>query len=138
MMKNTIKAALAYFAIIFGAGFVFGAARVLLLVPRIGPLAGVMLELPVMLLTSWLVCRAIVRHWRVPPEAGSRALMGLSAFLLLMTAEFVLAVTLFSRGPEAFLGDLCTVPGALGLAGQICFGLWPLAQGIVERRLNRV
>lgn len=137
-MKNTIKAALAYFAIIFGAGFVLGAARVLLLVPRIGHLSAVMVELPVMLLASWLACRAIVGHWQVPPEAGSRILMGLGAFLLLMTAEFVLAVALFGRGPEAFLDDLCTVPGALGLAGQICFGLWPLAQGIVERRRNRV
>ncbi len=136
-MKNTIKAALAYFAIIFGAGFVLGTARVLLLVPRIGHLSAVMVELPVMLLASWLVCRAIVKRWRVPPEAGSRILMGLAAFLLLMTAEYILAVALFGRGPEAFFSDFRTAPGALGLAGQLLFGLWPLVQGIFERRRNR-
>jgi hypothetical protein len=137
MMKNILKAALGYFAIIIAIGFVLGTLRVMLLVPRIGHVAAVMIELPIILTASWLVCRALVKCWQVPPDSGSRILMGCTAFLLLMAAEFILAAALFGRSPEAFLADLCTAPGALGLAGQIFFGLWPWIQGIIGRHQNQ-
>ena len=66
-MTQTIKAATAYFAIVFGIGFVLGTARVLVIIPRIGELAAVLLEVPVMLATSWFAARWCIARFAVAP-----------------------------------------------------------------------
>ncbi len=48
-MRHASRLGLAYFAVIFGLGFLLGTVRTLLLEPRIGALPAVALELPVML-----------------------------------------------------------------------------------------
>jgi hypothetical protein len=129
MKPSTFAAAGAYFAATFGLGFVLGTLRVLVLVPRLGELVAVMLELPLMLTASWFICRRVVRHHAVAPDAAPRLAMGAAAFALLMVAEFALAVSAFGRSPGAFRAGLVTPAGAIGLAGQALFGLWPWWQG---------
>jgi hypothetical protein len=126
---TTLKAAAAYFALVFTLGFVLGALRVTVLVPRLGELMAVMVELPLMLTGAWFICRRVVRHFGVPAPAGPRLAMGGAAFALLMVAEFTLSVTAFGSTPGAFFSSLATPAGMLGLAGQAVFGLWPWAQG---------
>ena len=52
-----LKSGALYFALVFGAGFVFGTIRVLLVVPRIGTRTTELIEMPVMILlppkTKW-------------------------------------------------------------------------------------
>ncbi len=50
MMTRTISAGVAYFALVFGAGFVLGILRVSLLVPRFGERLAELAEMPLMLL----------------------------------------------------------------------------------------
>lgn len=133
-MRNTLKAGLAYFIIVFAIGFVLGTMRVLVLVPRMGNLYAVMVELPVMLSASWFICRALIKHWQVLPGLSHRAVMGIFAFILLMTAEFFLSVALFGRTSAAYISDLITPAGGIGFAGQVVFGLWPLVQWHVSKR----
>jgi len=132
---TTIKAAAAYFALVFTVGFVLGTLRVTVLVPAVGELVAVMVELPLMLTASWFICRRVVRHFGVPAAAGPRLAMGAAAFALLMVVEFTLSVTAFGRTPGAFFAGLATPAGLLGLAGQVVFGLWPWWQGRGALRL---
>ena len=54
-MNRILGNALAYWAGIFTLGFVLGAVRLLVLVPRLGVAGAVAAELPVMLGASWLL-----------------------------------------------------------------------------------
>jgi len=120
-----IRAGTFYFLILFAFGFVLGTLRTLVLVPALGPLAAVALELPVMLGLSWVVAGRLTR--RRPALAGARArlVMGAIALAFLQVAEFALAVVGFGLAPAAYLSGLVSAHGALGLAGQLAFGLLP-------------
>jgi hypothetical protein len=116
-MSSVIKGGAAYFAL--------GVVRVLVLAPRLGALVAVALELPLILTASWITCGWVLKRFSVPPLAGSRlALVGV-AFFLLMAAELALA-TASGRPPREYLASFATAEGALGLAGQILFALFPL------------
>ncbi|MCE9597583.1 MAG: hypothetical protein K8S54_06405 [Spirochaetia bacterium] len=127
---NWVKAGLAYFAVVFFAGFVFGTIRVLLLIPHLGEVTAVCLELPIMIALSWFVCRSICRRFAVH-KLKHRAATGLLAFLFLMAAEAGLGVA--TRPVEAVLSSFVSTPGLLGLAGQVLFALFPLVQRPISR-----
>jgi hypothetical protein len=65
-MGIATKAGAFYALIVFLIGFIFGTLRVLLLAPRFGETAAVILETPVMLAASWFVCRWCVGRVDVP------------------------------------------------------------------------
>ena len=124
-----IGAGLAYFAVVFAAGFVLGTIRTLVLVPRIGVVPAVVAELPLMLAIAFLACRWLVSRLAVSSAPGPRLVMGVVAFTLLMAAELGLAVLLFGGSVAGFLAGQATPAGALGLAGQVAFAAMPLAVG---------
>lgn len=121
-----VRAGVAYFAIVFAAGFALGTMRVLFVAPHLGELPATLLELPIMLGISWLVCGSLLSRFEVPPRTRPRLTMGALAFGLLMLAELVLSLTLSGRSIDDYAEALTTPQGALGLAGQILFGLMPL------------
>jgi len=121
-----VKAGIAYFAIVFAAGFVLGTVRTLVLAPRIGAFGAVLIELPLMLAVAWLVCRWLVRQLAVGSAWSERLLMGVVAFVLLMIAELILSVAAFGGTVPGFIAALGTPEGALGLAGQLAFAALPL------------
>ncbi len=116
-------AAVVYFALVFAAAFLLGVFRVTVLVPRFGALISVALEVPVVLGLSWAVAGRVLRRW--PMALGGRVAMGGMAFALLMAAEAGLAAVLFGQPLAGFLAAFATLPGALGLAGQIGFAVIP-------------
>jgi hypothetical protein len=119
------RAGLLYFLVAFAAGFALGTARVLLVAPALGETAAVLLELPVMLAIAWVACRRLAAP--VPATAAARLTMGVVALALLAGAETLLGIGL-GRPLAAQLAALGTPPGALGLAGQVAFGLLPTVQ----------
>ena len=125
---NALRAGVAYFALVFAAGFGLGIIRALLLVAALGAAPAVAIELPVMLVFAWIACGWLVRRFAVPAIPGARLAMGAAAFALLMAAEAALAVLGFGQSPEAYLAGLATPAGLLGLAGQVAFGLMPLVR----------
>ena len=127
-MASAFKAGTLYFVIVFIVGFVLGTLRVLVVIPTIGELAAVALELPVILMVSWFACRKLVMRFSVPPKVGLRVAMGAFAFGFLMLAEFALSILLFGRSGSAYFATLQTPPGLLGLAGQMAFALLPTIQ----------
>jgi hypothetical protein len=126
-MRSAALAGCLYFALVFAAGVALGVPRALVLAPRTGPLAAVLLELPLILAVAWLVCGRLLARLAVPGDPAARALMGGLAFALLIGAELLLALA--SGGTAAgFLAGLATPAGLLGLAGQAAFALLPLAR----------
>lgn len=118
-MGLAIKAGLAYFAIVFFVGFILGAVRVLLIVPVFGALVATLLEVPFMLLVSWISCRMLVKRLHVTRDASLS--MGLIAFSCLMLAEISI-----SPSAAAFAEALVTPAGLVGFSAQLVFALMPL------------
>jgi hypothetical protein len=126
-----VRAALAgavYFLVVYVIGFALGTARVLLVTPRLGATAAVLIELPFMLTTSWIACRLIVRRMAVARRPSARLAMGASAFALLMLADTALGIVAFGQTPAAQIAALHEVAGLIGLGGQVMFALFPLIQ----------
>lgn len=120
-------AGFAYFALIFTAGVILGIGRAVGVAPYVGATTAVLIEFPVMLAVSWLVCGWSVRFFGVPDGLRARAQMGAVAFFLLMAAELVLSLMLSNGSVDAFFAVYRTAAGLIGLAGQLAFALFPLA-----------
>ncbi|WP_309643468.1 hypothetical protein [Phenylobacterium sp.] len=132
-----LLAAASYFIVVFVCAFAVGVVRVLAIAPRIGEIGAVLLEAPIVLGLSWIVCGWAVRRFSVPPKSGVRLSMGLIAFLLLMSAEAGLAVVLFGQTLETHVQSYGRAAGALGLSAQLGFAAVPWGQGVLGRRTGR-
>ena len=108
-------------------GFIFGTIRVLLFVPRLGETSAVILEIPLILVASWFVCRWCVNRLDVAATVPARSLMGLVAFLVLMSAEVGLGAVL-GRSLVDQVAAYGSQAGAIGLAAQVIFAMFPVVQ----------
>jgi len=131
---RVVRAGLLYFALTFGAGFVLGPLRILFLVPRIGPRAAELLELPVMIGISWLAARWVTGRLAVPPRPVPRLAMGAIAGALLLAAEFTLVLRLRGLTLEEYFATRDPVAGAAYYAAVLLLVAMPV---LVNRRLNR-
>jgi hypothetical protein len=125
-MGRALLAGLAYFGLVFVAGFALGTLRALVLTPALGHVGAVVLELPVIIAISAIAARWLVRRLAVPPAIGPRAAMGALAFALLMAAELGLSVLLFGRTPAEHWATYERLGSQLGLIGQVVYGLLPV------------
>jgi len=121
---RVLRAGVAYFALVFAAGFVLGAVRVPLLVPRLGERTAELLELPFMGLVVVLVSRW--RQRRTPELSPSQQLgVGGFALLLLLTAECALGAVLQGRSPIEVLLAHDPVSGSVYYVLLVVFALLP-------------
>lgn len=127
-MGRVLKAAAVYFAVVFGVAFLLGVIRVLLVTPRVGPLAAVMMETPLVLIVSWAAARGTIAHFRIPAAARDRLTLGLIAFALLMAVELALSVLAFGLTPVGYFAAWAAPAGALGFSAQAVFALIPWLQ----------
>jgi hypothetical protein len=125
-MKRILLTGTAYVAAVFAAGLVLGVLRTLVLVPLLGEMTAVLVELPVILAVAWLVCTRILRRWPLSPAAAVG--MGAIAFLLLMGAEASLSTLLAGRSLAQHLALYAQLPHQVGLAGQLAFAVIPWIQ----------
>jgi hypothetical protein len=121
-----IKAALAYFALVFGAGFLLGAIRVPFLVPRLGERVAELIEMPFMFAVIVLSARFITKRFALPRAPSIRLGTGLLALGLLLGAEVVLAVILQGRSLGQYIASRDFVSGSVYLAMLALFALMPL------------
>lgn len=126
LTPRIVGAASLYFGIVFALGFALAFPRELLLKPQLGQTGAVLLELPVMLVASWLVCGHLIRRFAVPPRPVARLAMGGGALGLLLGAELMLSVLVFDRTLAEHLHTYREFASQLGLAAQCLFGLMPL------------
>ena len=94
-LKPILVAALLYFAIVFGIGFLLGPVRVLMLEPTVGRTVAVLCEAPLLLTAMILAARWLPQKLQLPMTATALATMGIGALILQLLAD--LAVGLYAR-----------------------------------------
>jgi hypothetical protein len=128
---RVLKAGLAYYALVFGAGFLLGPIRLFLLVPRVGVRTAELLELPVMLVICWLAARWVTARCQLPETIAPRLGMGLTALALLLLSEFSLVLWLRGLTFEQYLATRDPVSGN---AYYLALGVMALLPLMVNRR----
>ncbi|MCP9886779.1 hypothetical protein KBY96_02350 [Cyanobium sp. ATX 6A2] len=124
-MVKTIQAALAYFAMVLGAGFTLGMIRVPFLVPRIGRRWAELAEMPIMTMVIYVAAGVILRQF---PEVGSpgRSLFaGVLALGLMIVAELALATVVQGLPPAEFIASRDKVSGSVYLVLLLVFAGMP-------------
>jgi hypothetical protein len=131
-MTRSLILGAAYFLIVFAVAFALGALRVTFIEPTVGTLWATLAELPFTLAASWAICAWLCHRWRMS-SLTQAASMGASAFVLLMGAEAAGGILIFGRTLGEHFGLFGTVAGALGLFGQIVFGIIPVVQHVLSQ-----
>ena len=124
-MSQTLKAAFVYFAIVLGAGFLLGAFRVPILVPRIGERWAELAEMPVMAAVIFFAAGYILRRFpqiRSPARALSA---GLLAFVLSVSAEVGLSTLLQDRTLGEFIRSRDPISGSVYVVLLLVFAVMP-------------
>ncbi|MFP4896569.1 hypothetical protein [Paraburkholderia sp. EG304] len=128
-----IKVGCLYASSVFVIGFALGAVRVLLVIPHLGETPAVLLEAPLMLAVSWILSRWIAGKHGMLTGTSEAFVMGAIAFAILICAELGTAVMLFRKTVLEYVAGLGSVPGAIGLAAQLCFAIFPVFHMLSKR-----
>lgn len=127
---KSIKAAVLYFALVLGTGFVLGTIRTLWILPHFGTRWAELMEMPLMLAVSFITARWIVQRFAIPFTVSNRLGMGCIALALMLIAEFTLVLRL--RGLS--IGEyLATRDPVAGTVYYIMLGLFAIAPLLVNR-----
>jgi hypothetical protein len=137
-VSKTIRAALAYFAIVMGTGFVLGMFRVPILVPRIGERWAELAEMPIMAAVIFLAAGYILRRFPEIAFPGRSLAAGFLALALSIAAELGLAVLLQKQTLAEFIGSRDKVSGSVYIALLVVFALMPRLRLPSHQRHARV
>jgi hypothetical protein len=124
-----LRAAATYVALVFGTGFVLGAVRVSLLVPRLGVRLAELLEMPWMALAMVLAARFVVRRQLAGCGPLTRAAAGALSLGFMVAAELTVGLVLQQRPLQEILIDRDPVSGVVYLALLVLYALLPLLLG---------
>ena len=127
-----LRAGVLYFALVFGAGFVLGPIRILWLVPRVGPRAAELIEMPIMLAVIVVAARWVVRRTALPAGWRSRAAMGAVAAGLLVLVELTVVLWLQGMTLADYLAKRDPVSATAYYLSVSFFAVLPLLLGRVR------
>lgn len=124
---TAVRAGLAYAAIVFAFAFITGVFRTLLVQGAgLPPLAGVALELPLILVAAWFTWRAIDRRMGSRLVLSDRALTGLVGLAGVLAGEVGVSMLAGGGGISDFFASYQRPEVLLGFVGQLVFALFPL------------
>ena len=123
---HTVKAGALYFALVFGAGFVLGTIRTLLVVPRLGTRTAELIEAPLMLAVTIVAARWIVFRLPVSPPTAARLGMGCFALGLMLVAEFGFVLWLRELSIREYLATRDPVSATVYYVMLGAFAVMPL------------
>jgi hypothetical protein len=124
-MRKTVIAALVYFGLVLGTGFVLGMIRVPFIVPIIGERWAELAEMPIMATVIFISSGYILNRF---PEIQTRTrslIAGFLALALLICAELGLAVALQRETLVEYIASRDKVSGAVYLVLLAFFALMP-------------
>lgn len=124
-MSKTIRAALVYFAIVLGTGFVLGVFRVPILVPRIGERWAELSEMPIMAAVIYFSAGYLLRRFPDICTPGRSLAAGFLALALSVAAELGLAVVLQNQTLAAFIASRDKISGSVYIVLLLVFAAMP-------------
>ncbi len=127
-----IRAGVAYFVLVFWAGFILGSIRVPFLVPRFGERIAELIETPFMFVVIFIAARYISRRFTLPLHPFIRLGVGFVGLGLLLVAELVLVVALQRQSISEYISNKDPVAGVVFLAMLVLFSLMPFILGRVQ------
>lgn len=126
-MLKGIWAGVVYAVAVFGFAFLTGALRTVAISSTgAPPVLGVAIELPVLLLMSWVICGLLLERMQAPAESSVRMLMGVTALIVMVSGEFALSALVIGRSLPDFLASYERPEALLGLIGQLAFAAFPV------------
>ena len=120
-----MRAALVYFALVLGTGFVLGMFRVPFLVPRIGERWAELAEMPIMAIAIFLSAGYVLRRFPEVVLPRQALIVGFLALALSIGAELGLAVLLQSQTLGEYIASRDKVSGSVYLLLLVVFALMP-------------
>lgn len=123
---RAVLAGIVYFAVVYLAGFALGQLREALIVPVVGRVAAVLVEMPLMLAIMTLAAKVVGRNMAVPTDIASRARMGIVAFGLLTLVEAVSAKLMRGHDLGQWLQSFATAEGFVSLLMFVLFAAMPM------------
>lgn len=123
-----LKAGFLYFFITFFVAFILGVVRVTLVIPVIGELSAVLIEVPLMIFISWKVSAWAMSRYFPNRSLKEYLVLGFIAFSFLMASEYFLAVVILGQTSADYFLSFQTAHGFIGLLGQIAFAVLPAIQ----------
>ncbi len=125
-IKPLIAPALAYFALVFSAGFLLGSVRVIWLVQQLGARTAELSEIPVMLIVSFFTANWVCRRFAVPPKTTARLIIGITALICLIIVEFTFVLGLQGITIREYIENRDPLSGGIYALSLILFALMPL------------
>lgn len=130
-----LRAALLYFALVFGAGFVLGPIRVIWVVPRFGERMAELFEMPIMLAVIFAAAKWTVQRYELARTASQRLMIGCIALALLVVAEFAIVLSVRGLSVGEYLATRDPVAGA---AYYLMLGVFAFMPLIVRPRVAQL
>jgi hypothetical protein len=131
VVKQTVKAGVLYFMLVFSAGFVLGTIRILWVVPKLGVRTAELIELPLMFGLSILAARWVVRRLRLPPDYLRRLAFGCFALGLMLLVEFTFVLCIRGLTIREYFATRDPISGSVYFLTLGAFAVTPV---FVERQ----
>ena len=123
---RAVRVGILYFAIVFAAGFVLGTFREIFIAPFLGDRSAELLEIPVMLVISYLAARGLIRHFKIGPTLSARVTVGAVGLGLLLLAELTLVLWFQHMTITQYVSSRDPLSGTVYLLSLLLLGLFPL------------
>jgi hypothetical protein len=124
-----LKGGVLYFAVVFGAGFLLGTFRVLLVAPRVGERSAELMETPLMLVATIVGARWVATRLALAPSPAIRLGVGGLALGLLLAVEFTVVLWLRGLTISSYFASRDPVAGTVYAAALVAFAIMPLLVG---------
>jgi hypothetical protein len=124
-VSKTIRAALVYFGIVLGTGFVLGVFRVPVVVPRIGERWAELAEMPIMAAVIFFAAGYVLRRFPEICSPGGSLVVGFLALALSVAAELGLAVLLQNQTLAEFIRSRDKISGSVYIGLLLVFAVMP-------------
>lgn len=131
-----VGAGCAYFALVFGAGFVLGTLRVLVVVPAVGERVAELGETPLMLLVVFFAARWIVHRFRIAGRSA-RIYAGLTGLALLLLAEWGVVLFVRNESVTEYAAGRDPVAATVYVASLVLFAVMPALVRTTAASLQR-